>query len=257
MHTKAFTHRRFYTQRLSRPLSKKLSPSRVQDFWCLPHTDAFTHRSFYTRKLFHTEAFPASVPKALPQQSDGFLMFSSAQTLLHTEAFTHKSFYTQKILHTQAFTHRRFYTQTLLHTEAFTHRSFYTQKLLHTNAFTHRSFYTQTLLHTDAFTHRTFTHRRFYTQKLLHTNIPVQIGPEGLGAPFCSYRTASPRCPSYKLAEPSVHRGRFLLQNGSPSWPLVTKWVTDFARLASARIRWLDLPFTEWWGLGVAILALS
>ena len=87
--------------------------------------------------------------------------------------------------------------------------------------------------------------------------IPVQIGPEGLGAPFCSYRTASPRCPSYKLAEPNVHRGRFLLQNGSPSWPLVTKWVTDFARLASARIRWLDLPFTEWWGLGVAILALS
>ena len=48
-------------------------------------------------------------------------------------------------------------------------------------------------------------------------NIPVQIGPEGLGAPFCSYRTASPRCPSYKLAEPNVHRGRFLLQNGSPS----------------------------------------
>ena len=86
--------------------------------------------------------------------------------------------------------------------------------------------------------------------------IPVQIWPEGLGAPFCSYRTASPRCPSYKLAEPNVHRGR-LLQNGSPSWPLVTKWVTDFARLASARIRWLDLPFTEWWGLGVAILALS
>ena len=66
---------------------------------------------------------------------------------------------------------------------------------------------------------------------LLH---PVQIGPEGLGAPFCSYRTASPRCPSYKLAEPNVHRGRFLLQNGSPSWPLVTKWLTDFARLASA-----------------------
>ena len=91
-----------------------------------------------------------------------------------------------------------------------------------------------------------------------HTQyIPVQIGPEGLGAPFCSYRTASPRCPSYKLAEPNVHRGRFLLQNGSPSWPLVTKCVTDFARLASARIRWLDLPFTEWWGLGVAILALS
>ena len=100
----------------------------------------------------------------------------------------------------------------------------------------------------------------WYAEYWIHLNtveIPVQIGPEGLGAPFCSYRTASPRCPSYKLAEPNVHRGRFLLQNGSPSWPLVTKWVTDFARLASARIRWLDLPFTEWWGLGVAILALS
>ena len=47
-----------------------------------------------------------------------------------------------------------------------------------------------------------------------HLN-PVQIGPEGLGDPFCSYRTASPRCPSYKLAEPNVHRGRFLLQNGT------------------------------------------
>ena len=51
----------------------------------------------------------------------------------------------------------------------------------------------------------------------LVTIIPVQIGPEGLGAPFCSYRMASPRCPYYKLAEPNVHRGRFLLQNGSPS----------------------------------------
>ena len=35
--------------------------------------------------------------------------------------------------------------------------------------------------------------------------IPIQIGPEGLGAPFCNYRMASPRCPSYKLAEPNVH----------------------------------------------------
>ena len=77
----------------------------------------------------------------------------------------------------------------------------------------------------------------WYAEYWIHLNtveIPVQIGPEGLGAPFCSYRTASPRCPSYKLAEPNVHRGRFLLQNGSPSWPLVTKWVTDFC---STRIR--------------------
>ena len=37
-HTNAFTHRRFYTQRLL-------------------HTDAFTHRRFYTQTLLHTEAF--------------------------------------------------------------------------------------------------------------------------------------------------------------------------------------------------------
>ena len=55
--------------------------------------------------------------------------------------------------------------------------------------------------------------------------ISVQIGPEELGAPLCSYRMASPRCPSYNLAEPNVHRGTFLLQNGSPSWPLVTSSV--------------------------------
>ena len=79
----------------------------------------------------------------------------------------------------------------------------------------------------------------------------------GVGSPFCNYRMASARCPSYKLAEPNVHRGSFLLQNRSPSWPLVTKWYPDFARLASARIRSLDLPFTKWWGLGVALLALS
>ena len=194
-HTAAFAHRRFYTQRLSRHPSKKLSPSRVKDLWCFLHTDAFTHRSFYTQKLFHTKAFPASVPKALPQQSDGFLVFFSTQTLLHTGAFTHKSFYThkrvytQKLLHTEAFTHRTFDTPKLLHTNAFTRRSFYTQKLLHTEVFTHRSFYTQSLLHTEALTHRSFytqklwhrfdtqnllhteafTHSRFYTRKLWHT----------------------------------------------------------------------------------------
>ena len=105
-------------------------------------SEALAHRSFYT--------------KALPQQSDGFLVFLSTQTLLHTG-------------HTKAFTHKRVYTQKLLHTEAFTPRSFYTQKLLHTEAFTPRSFYTQNLLHTDAFT-QTFTHKRFYTQNLLLTS---------------------------------------------------------------------------------------
>ena len=81
--------------------------------------------------------------------------------------------------------------------------------------------------------------------------IPIQaLDPRGWEPHSCSYRTASPRCPSYKLAEPNVHRGWFLLPNPSPTWPLVTKWVTDFARLASARIRWLDLPFTWMVGTG-------
>ena len=64
--------------------------------------------------------------------------------------------------------------------------------------------------------------------------IPVQIGPEGLGAPFCNYNMASPRCPSYKLAEPNVHRGRFLLQNGSPRLTPSYKMVPQFC---STRIR--------------------
>ena len=45
-------------------------------------------------------------------------------------------------------------------------------------------------------------------------NIPVQVGSEGLGAPFCKYRMVCPRCTSYNLAEPNVHRRNFLLQNG-------------------------------------------
>ena len=91
-HTRAFTHRNFYTQKLLR------------------HTDAFIHRSFYTQMLLHTEAF----------RHRSFY----TQELLHTEAFTQRSFYKQKLLQTEAFTHRSFYTQKLLHTDASTHRCF-------------------------------------------------------------------------------------------------------------------------------------
>ena len=49
----------------------------------------------------------------------------------------------------------------------------------------------------------------------IYIDIPVQVGPEGLGAPFCKYRMVCPRCTSYKMAEPNVHRHIFLLQNGS------------------------------------------
>ena len=83
MHTKAFIHRRFYTQTLL-------------------HRDTFAHKSFYTRTLLHTNTFTHR-------------RFYT-QTLLHTDAFTHRRFYTQTLLHTDAF------TQTRLHTDAFTHR---------------------------------------------------------------------------------------------------------------------------------------
>ena len=135
-YTEAFTDRRFHTQRLS-------------------HTKAFTDRHFHTQKLLHTEAF--------------------THRRFYTDTFTHRHVYTQTLLHTDPFTHRScFYTQTLVHTEAFTHRRFYTQALLHTNTFTHKHFYTQTLytqtvLHTDG-----FTHKRFYTQSLVHTDAFTQ-----------------------------------------------------------------------------------
>ena len=62
-----------------------------------------------------------------------------------------------------------------------------------------------------------FANKYKYKNINIYITSPFRLDPRGWGAPFCSYRTASPRCPSYKLAEPNVHRGRFLLQNGSPS----------------------------------------
>ena len=185
LHIDAFTHRRFYTQKL-------LSHRRFYTQRLL-HTDAFTQRRFYTKTfthrglytqtlLLHTEAFTHRrfYTQTLLHTDDGY-----TQTLLHTNTFTHRGFYThrnfqkaifnptiaclnRRLLRTDAFTHRRFYiqtllhtdhfTQTLLHTDAFTYRPFYTQTLLHTDAFTHRHFYTQTLSHTEAFTKKTLSH---------------------------------------------------------------------------------------------------
>ena len=101
-HTDAFTHSSFCTQKLLHTdafthrgfpgLGPKSSPpAEWRIFGVFLHTDVFTHRSFYTQKLFHTEAFPASVlkTKALPKQSDGFLV-----SFFHAKAFTHRSFYT-------------------------------------------------------------------------------------------------------------------------------------------------------------------
>ena len=104
--TGAFTHRRFYTQRLLH----------TETFYTqtLLHTDTFTQRGFYTQTLLHIDTFTHTL---------------FTQTLLHTDAFTHRGFYTQKLLHTDTFTQRGFYTQTLLHTDTFTH-TLYTQTLL-------------------------------------------------------------------------------------------------------------------------------
>ena len=82
LHTNAFTHGRFYTQRR----------------FNISHTDALTHRRFYThtqtvytQTLLHTQAF--------------------THRLLHTDALTHPRFYAQRLLRTQTL-----YTQKLLHT---------------------------------------------------------------------------------------------------------------------------------------------
>ena len=115
LHTEAFTHRGFYTQKL---LPQTLLHTPV-------HTDAFTqtllHTNTFTHTLLHTKT-------------------------LHTDAFTHRPFGTQIFSNTEAFTHRLLYTQT----DTLTHRRFYTQALQHKDTFTHRRFYTQrrlTLLH--------------------------------------------------------------------------------------------------------------
>ena len=93
LHTNAFTHGRFYTQRR----------------FNISHTDALTHRRFYThthRRFTHRRF---CTPRRL--HTDYFTL-----TPLHTRAFTHRGFYAHR-----RFTHRNFYT----HTEAFTDRLFH------------------------------------------------------------------------------------------------------------------------------------
>ena len=87
----------------------------------LLHTDAFTHKSFYTQKLLHTEAFTHKafthrsfyIQKLLHTEAKHTLLhrYFYTQTRLHTDTFTHRPFYTQELLlHTNACTHRSFYT---------------------------------------------------------------------------------------------------------------------------------------------------
>ena len=89
MHTDAFTHRRFYTQKLL-------------------HAEVFTHRSFYTQTLLHTQVI-------------------AHKNFLHADAFAHRSVYTQELLHKEAFAHRSFYTLELLRTNTFTQTFLHTE----------------------------------------------------------------------------------------------------------------------------------
>ena len=59
--------------------------------------------------------------------------------------------------------------------------------------------------------------------------IAVQIRPEGLGAPFCKTRMASPTCTSYNLAEPNL----YLLTKWQSKLTVTYKMVPKIARLAS------------------------
>ncbi len=139
LHTEAFTHRSFDTEK---PLHRGAFTYRRVSTKKRLHTEAFTQSSFYTKKTFYTNK------------------------PVHREACTHRSFYTE-----QSFRQRNLYTEELSHREVFTQRRFYTQKLLHKETFTHRSFYTQKLLDKKLLHKQTCTHRSFYTQKLLHREV--------------------------------------------------------------------------------------
>ena len=113
LHTEAFTHRSFDTEK---PL----------------HRGAFTYRRVSTKKPLHTEAFT---------QSSFYTKKFFTQTNLYTEKLVHTEAFTQSsLLGREIFTQRSFHTEKSLHRGDFTHRSFYTKKRLHTEAFTHRSF---------------------------------------------------------------------------------------------------------------------
>ena len=184
------------------------------------HTEAFTHRSFYTEKILHREAFSqtsvcgkelwaqtvftySSFHTEKPLRGPAFtLRFVFTEQRLCGAAFTHWSFDAERPLHRQgfyaqrfshgSFTQRSFDTEKRLNRASFIHRSiythksftytqsFYTQTLLRieacsqslqTEGLTQRGLYTEQLLHTDAFTQRC-------TEQLLHTNAPRLLRTE-------------------------------------------------------------------------------
>ena len=87
----AFTHRSFYTEKLS-------------------NRNAFTHKSFYTQRLLHRKVSTRR-EKMLPRRRFQ-IVYAHTQTLLHRAAFTQKllhSSYTEKPLY--SYTHRNLYTE--------------------------------------------------------------------------------------------------------------------------------------------------
>ena len=161
-----------HTEALHREASTQRSPH--------THTEAFTHRSFYTQKLSHREAFTQR--SFYTQKQRIFSRPTRLHTLVCTRrSFSHRSFYSQKLLYGEPLKQRRFYTEGLLHLNSFSHkevikhgrftiRSVYAQQLLHRAEIAHRSLDTEELLQPDASTHRSFA------TKLLHTKL-LRRGP--------------------------------------------------------------------------------
>ena len=129
VHTDAFTHRRFYTNR---------QLYGAQNFYII-HRES----SFYAAKLVHTGQRGAFLHRNF---YIGLFLIHSAEAFTHRNLYTQK-LYTLKLLHTETFTHRSFYTSLytmeLLHTDRFTQRSLYARRRLDRKAFTHRSVYTE------------------------------------------------------------------------------------------------------------------
>ena len=185
LHTEAFTHRSFYTEKILH--RKAFSQTSVcgKELWA---QTVFTYSSFHTEKPLRGPAFTLrfvfteqrlcgaafthwSFDAERPLHREGFY----AQRFSHG-SFTQRSFDTEKRLNRASFIHRSIYTH-----KSFTYtQSFYTQTLLRieacsqslqTKGLTQRGLYTEQLLHTDAFTQRC-------TEQLLHTNAPRLLRTE-------------------------------------------------------------------------------
>ena len=62
------------------------------------HTAAFTHKKFYAQKLLHTEAFTAQQTETFTQSCFYPEQLLHTHARLHTEVFKHQSFCTRKRL---------------------------------------------------------------------------------------------------------------------------------------------------------------